>query len=121
MRDLRADGYVSKAAAGCRANQCQAEEAQGILHRARQALADRERIMQIIEQYEGTLALWCSRGGHAFSELDPGRVIIPVASARDAAGAEIRIPAQAICGEHAKNLTRNLTRPAELSNGDMHD
>lgn len=71
--------------------------------------------MDQLAQYQGTLALWCSRGAHAFSELDPGRIIIPPASGRDEQGEEIVIPAQAICGEHARGLGQRRTRPAELS------
>lgn len=60
-------------------------------------------------------ALWCDRGGHAFSEDDPGRIIIPAASALDQDGNEITVKAQAICGEHARGMNKRITRPAEIS------
>jgi hypothetical protein len=73
-----------------------------------------------LAKYEGILALWCSRGAHSFSELDPGSVIIPKATGRDAAGNEVEIPAQAICGNHASALGTPRTRPAELEAPKTH-
>ena len=60
-------------------------------------------------------ALWCDRGGHAFSEDDPGRIIIPAASALDENGDEITIKAQAVCGEHARGMNKRITRPTSIS------
>ena len=76
----------------------------------------------IDERRDGvSYALWCDRGGHAFSENDPGRIIIPAADALDLDGNEITIKAQAICGEHAKGMNKRLTRPAEISPPRFYD
>ena len=107
--------YVADASSPCVNGGCQFRHASGLLEQATSALEERRRLVEQIMQYQGTLALWCSRGAHAFSELDPGRIIIPPASGRDAdSGDEVVIPAQAICGEHAKGLGQRRTRPAEL-------
>ena len=106
--------YVANAGRPCVEGGCQFRHASDLLEQASEALTERQRLVQQIMQYEGTLALWCSRGAHAFSEMDPGRIIIPPASGRDEAGEEVTIPAQAICGEHAKGLGRRRTRPVEL-------
>ena len=105
------DERVPNAIPGCVRDGCQFSHSFQLLRQAQDALAERERIMQQLAPYEGTLALWCSRGGHAFSELDPGRIIIPPASGRDEDGGEITIPAQAICGEHAAGIGQRRTRP----------
>ena len=103
--------YVSNASGPCIDGGCQFRHASELLEQARQILAERQGTMQ---QYEGVLALWCARGAHAFSEMDPGRVIIPPMSGRDAHGEEITIPGQALCGNHAQGLGQQRTRPAEL-------
>lgn len=70
----------------------------------------------IIERRDGvSYALWCDRGGHAFSENDPGRIIIPAASVLDQDGNEVTIKAQAVCGEHAQGMNKRITRPAAIS------
>lgn len=109
---------VAHAAPGCMDAGCQFRYASGLLEEAQRALAERKAIMDQLARYEGILALWCSRGAHSFSELDPGRIVIPPASGRDETGAEIVIPAQAICGEHAKGLGHRRTRPLELELAD---
>ena len=104
--------YVANASGPCINGGCQFSHARALLEQAERALEERR---ELVENMQGTLALWCNRGAHAFSELDPGRIIIPAASGRDPdTGDEVTIPAQAICGEHAKGLTRRRTRPVEL-------
>lgn len=116
MGSYRGPGYGQVTGAGgpCIREGCQFRHASELLWQATDALTERQRLVQQIMQYEGTLALWCSRGAHAFSELDPGRIIIPPASGRDEYGTEVTIPAQAICGEHAKGISKRRTRPVEL-------
>lgn len=106
INDMR---WVRDAAPACQATGCAYIIAVRVQAAAQAIIDGRQQLMQ----YEGTLALWCSRG-HSFSELDPGRIIIPAASGRDQDGAEITIPAQAVCGYHADGMRDRQTRPAEL-------
>ena len=118
---MNRDAYVYGALDDCQHSGCQLAQIAGMLIQVRAALAEKEKIMAELTAYQGTLALWCSRGAHAFSELDPGRIIIPPASGRDEQGEEIIIPAQAICGEHAKGLGQRRTRPLELTHPHKYD
>jgi hypothetical protein len=101
---------VQYPADGCVRGGCQLSHALDLLGQ----LEKRATTVADLAKYEGILSLWCSRGAHSFSELDPGSVVIPKSTGRNAHGEEVTIPAQAICGNHAAALGTPRTRPAEL-------